>query len=266
VACYDEQDFQLGKIIYNGLSEKKGVYVLSYGGGINSSALFFYLINNDKPIDLILFADTGEELESTYKSVVDIKKICVDKNIKFVTVRSGHGTLYDYYFKKKAVPSMMFRDCTTKFKVIPIRKYLRTVYSKDTHFFMYIGICYDEKKRVSKSDVKYMNYIYPFVYDEVTRFDNEVILKEEKFVAFKSGCKGCIYNKKKNWILMFQQDKNEFNRWLKLEENNSGFPRVLLNGTFPLRLIQDNWKNQKTLGSFCDVKETCQNYQGGCFL
>lgn len=40
--------------------------VLAYGGGVNSTALLVSLHQRGIPIDLILFADTGGELPSTY--------------------------------------------------------------------------------------------------------------------------------------------------------------------------------------------------------
>jgi hypothetical protein len=44
-------------------------YVLSYGGGVNSSALFFYLLDKNMPLDIVVFADPQEEYKETYDAV-----------------------------------------------------------------------------------------------------------------------------------------------------------------------------------------------------
>ena len=105
-------------------------HILSYGGGINSSALFFYLTDNNMPIDMVIFADTWEETDSTYNAVERMKLICKEKKIAFSIVKSHNGNLYNYYFQKRKVMSIMKRDCTGKFKVAPIRKEIRDCYGK----------------------------------------------------------------------------------------------------------------------------------------
>jgi len=262
MSCYDKALEQKKILIEKGLLENN-ISILSYGGGVNSSALLFYIFEKNIHLDLVIFSDTGEELDETYKSVEDMKIVCKNNNIPFVTVKSHFGSLYDYYFKRKAVPEMMRRGCTSKFKISPIRKYLRETFGKQVHFFMYIGIASDEAKRVTVSDVKYMTYVYPFVDDNISRKDNINILKKNNFVASKSGCKGCPFLKKKEWINMFNNNPKEFDRWLKLEENNRRFPEITLNGNFALRVIKENWKNQTTLDKFSDNELSCN---GGCFL
>ncbi|MEM3161041.1 MAG: phosphoadenosine phosphosulfate reductase family protein, partial [Nitrososphaera sp.] len=41
-------------------------YVLSYGGGVNSTALMILLVRHKLPIDYVIFADTGSERPETY--------------------------------------------------------------------------------------------------------------------------------------------------------------------------------------------------------
>lgn len=241
-------------------------HILSYGGGINSSALFFYLLEKKKPLDLVVFADTGEELPETYDAVKRMEQVCKERGVEFVTCRSEKGNLYDYYFDKKAVMSLMRRDCTSKFKISPIRQTIRAKFGKAEKFMFYIGITWDEFHRVRTSDVKYIENSYPFVDDKITRQGNAEILIRYGFRAIKSGCKGCIYNRKGTWIRMLLEDPVEFERHLQLEENNSGFPKVLLNGRYPLRKLKDAYMQQKSLASFEESEATCRAVNGGCFL
>lgn len=242
-------------------------HVLSYGGGVNSTALFFYLIEKKKPLDLVIFGDTGEETDSTYDAVKRMKAECEKQGILFVSVQSKYGNMYDYYYSNKVVPSFMKRDCTFKFKITPIRQYLRATYGKDETFVLYIGITIDEFHRMKESDVKYVKNTYPFCDDRLTRNDNVDILRKYSFPAAKSGCKGCIFNKKYQWLKMAMEDPNEFNRWLLLEEQSRNFPKLTLCPHYNLRDILQKSKGQVNLSGFIEDQEpTCDTAEGGCFL
>lgn len=241
-------------------------YILSYGGGVNSSALFFYLLEQNKPLDVVVFADTGEETKETYNAVDRIKFICEQKNILFQTVKSQHGNLYDYYYNKKAVMSVMRRDCTGKFKVAPIRKFIREKYGKKETFTMYIAIAWDEMHRMRTSDVKYIVNSYPFCDNRIGREDNKAILKKNNFVAEKSGCKGCMYLKKKQWLNMLINNPVEFARHKALEENGSRYPEITLNPNFSLADIEKSNTGQTALINIGDDVETSCDVSGSCFL
>ena len=65
---------------------------------------------------------------------------------------------------------------------------------------------------------------------------------------------------------MLQENPEEFERHLKLEENGSAFPRVLLNGSYSLRSLKEKYINQSNLNTFDESAPTCNNINGGCFL
>jgi hypothetical protein len=238
-------------------------YVLSYGGGVNSSALFFYLVEKSYPLDIVIFADTGEETVDTYDAVRRLKHICTSKEIEFITVTNGN--LYDYYKKRRCVMSVMKRDCTGKFKVAPIRRYLRKRYGKKELFTMYIGIAYDEATRMRDSDVNYITNKYPFCDNKISRQGNIDILKRYDFKAKKSGCKGCIYTKRKEWYRMAIEEPEEFERHLFLDINNKRYPVVTLNPNYRLEDVKKQAKGQLSLTSYEDIEPSC-DVSGSCFL
>ena len=43
------------------------MYVVSYGGGVNSTALIVFLVRNRFPLDCVVFSDTGDEMPETYE-------------------------------------------------------------------------------------------------------------------------------------------------------------------------------------------------------
>ena len=42
-------------------------YVLSFGAGLNSTALLIMLVEKSYPLDEVIFADTGAEVPETYE-------------------------------------------------------------------------------------------------------------------------------------------------------------------------------------------------------
>ena len=71
-------------------------YVLSFGGGLNSTALLVYLYKNKYPLDLVVFSDTGDEHEYTYESVKYYKKWSEERGINFEITRNGRNiSLYE---------------------------------------------------------------------------------------------------------------------------------------------------------------------------
>ncbi len=157
-------------------------HILSFGGGVNSTALYFVISAQNMPLDEIVFADTGDELPETYAIIEKFKQILLVNGIIFTTVKSHlANSLYDYCFSKKIVPSRMKRDCTSKFKVAPIRKYLREKYGKEEKFIMYIGIAFEESHRIRTSDVNYIENQYPLVDCRIDRNACVAILKNNNF-------------------------------------------------------------------------------------
>jgi hypothetical protein len=254
-------------------------YVLSYGGGVNSSALYFYIVHIKKlPLDLVIFANTGEESEETMDTVRRMKLQCEKDGIEFMEVQSNYGRLVDYYRNKQAIPSMFRRDCTSKFKISPIRQNYRLYMKryadkkKDIKLIQYIGIAWDEASRMTKSDVNYIEYSYPFCDDRINRKGNEEILDQFNFKASKSGCNGCFFQSKQKWVELYKNNPKEFQRWKEMEENNRHYHRdskpLFLNGAYSLKDIE-KMVNQKTLENWVkdnDEDLNCKNLHGGCFL
>jgi len=236
-------------------------HVLSYGGGVNSSALFFYILQKKLPLDIVIFADTGEETKETYNAVNRMKSCCKKANVEFVTAKSDKGRLVDYYMMKKAVPSIMKRDCTSKFKVAPIRKYLRGRFGKKETFGQYIGIAWDELHRAVISDVKYITNLYPFIDARIKRDGNQEIIDQNNFKASKSGCAGCMFMNKNGFMKLKKIDPVDFKRWMAMEENGSRYPEITLNPKFQLRGI---WEQTVLFDDDTDDDPGCGSIN--CFL
>lgn len=236
-------------------------HILSFGGGLNSTAMLVYLYENKKQIDEVIFADTLDEFPDTYKAIDYYENYCKERNILFTRIKRG-VSLYDYCFEKKIIPSRQKRDCTSKFKISPIRSYIRNKYGKQEKFLMYIGIDYGELHRMKDSNVKYITNEYPLVDSKIDRQGCVSLLTDRKLmIPRKSGCFYCPFTKKSGWIEIIKTNPELTQRAIALEENGKKFPNFLLSST-PLRKIRDAKLSEKTL---VDFEHTC-DVSGSCFL
>lgn len=212
----------------------KQVYeIASFGCGIDSVAGLLLMKDESYPYDEIIFADTGSEKPETY-AYLDYVKQKLGWNIK--VVRSKYGNIYDYYYNKKIYPTRFARDCTGKFKLDPINKYLRTMYGKQAHFNMHIFIDYSEVTRIRTSKYNYSTLIYPLVERKISREDCKRIITEHGLpIPAKSGCFFCPFTPPKVWANMKLERKELFDKSLALEKNSvmrhkTDFPLIVLKG------------------------------------
>src|SRR5437867_7821011 len=96
---------------------KRAKYILSYGAGVNSTALLLFVIENKFPLDYVVFADTGDEMPETYAYIKKIKKYLKRRNIPFKQVRvRNNDSLSDRCLRRRVIPSQMWRWCTRDLK------------------------------------------------------------------------------------------------------------------------------------------------------
>lgn len=233
-------------------------YILSYGAGVNSTAMLIYLLENNHPLDLVIFADTWEESKATYDSY-DFYKNHFSDAIEFVTVRSHHGKLYDYYYNKKTTPSRMRRDCTDKFKISPMRAYVRARYGRKEHFVFYLGIDYGELHRMKQADVKYIIQKYPLVDAKLDRDGCIKYIQDRNLpIPPKSGCWMCPFTKKQGWIDMKNNQPEMLKKAIALELNNRRYPEsVAWLSSKPLIKLLDSEKGMTDFEHSCDVAGSC---------
>ena len=188
--------------------------IANFGAGVNSVAGILHY--GAAAYDEIIFADTGSEKPETYQYLDFLIK---EKGWKISIIKSKLGNLYDFYIKKKTYPTPAFRHCTEKFKITPIKQYLRTKYGKKETFIDDIFISFDEFHRMKTSDVKYQKLEYPLVYDKIDRQECLSIIKEAGYpIPVKSGCFMCPFTKKSEWINLKLKHKDLFEKSLSLEK------------------------------------------------
>ena len=101
--------------------------MVSYGGGVNSTALLIGLHQHHIPVDLILFADTGAEHPHTYAYLDVMDRWLKDHGMPpitrvYKTTRDGKRlTLEQECLQSGTLPSMAygFKRCSLKHKIGP---------------------------------------------------------------------------------------------------------------------------------------------------
>lgn len=239
----------------------KSLNVLSYGGGVNSTALILLLIQKKIKIDLIIYADVGSEHPETDKFINYFKKWCKSKKLTFVTVRSHLGNIYDYYHRNNIIPYRMFRSCTDKFKIRVINKYLKKNYS-DFRINMFLGIDAGESHRAKELDGNY----YPLVEHNVDRAGCISLIKDAGLkIPRKSGCWFCPFQPKQEWINLLNNDPDLFEKAIELEKNCRSYPEFHLT-QIPLEKLKIIIKSQTKLSDFMNQKDTCVSQCTYCHL
>lgn len=199
---------------------------LSYGGGVNSTAL---LVRYENKIDEVIFADHGGDYPDTYDYVRYIERQGFSVTVIKPNVE-GFDNLYDYCIHKRLIPSRLFRWCTDKFKIRPITKYV------DKPSKMFIGFCLDETKRV-KSEFRYRKGIvaqYPLIKDGVTRKDCIQIIKDAGVkVPRKSCCYFCPFSRRLEARELLLNYPDLYQK-CKVLENNCMRDDLFIHGNTPI--------------------------------
>lgn len=215
--------------------------ILSFGAGVQTTAL---LLKFPKRYDYVVFADTGDEKRETYSYLENyIKPFCEVNKINFVTVKNAkYDSLMDYCLQKKIVPTRSFRWCTQRFKISPIRKFVRSLgASKKNPFYQDIGISVDEIHRMagSKYDTKYLISEYPLAWEKISREDCYEIIKNAGFpVPPKSGCYYCPFAKKQEFIDLKKLHPDLWQKSIDMEKNNKRYPEITIKNK-PLENLLD---------------------------
>jgi len=236
--------------------------VFSCGMGVQTCAMAIMIKKGILPKpDIGIFADTGAEKPESIQLLHDFMiPLFKELNIPFQVVESHLGRIDDYYKGRGAIPMIGFRHCTAKFKIRPIRRFLRTIVgnSRGKHLVTcWLGITTDEDHRQFDSDVKWVQNSFPLLERDISRDDCHAILEEAKLEVVKSGCFMCPYNSGAEWLKVRDENPELWQRSLDLE--NTYFDK------WPNRykgLRDDGLRLTDPLKGFSQT--SCDS--GGCFI
>lgn len=151
-------------------------YIASISFGKDSLAMLLKLIEQKKPLDEVVFYDTGMEFEAIYNVRDKILPLLAQHNIKYTELKPKNSMDYDMFEKcikcrngscKKGYGwcGGVYRWGTT-FKIQTMTNYIKR-YGDDV--YEYIGIAFDEPKRLAKEQKG--NKLFPLAEWNMTEKD-----------------------------------------------------------------------------------------------
>ena len=186
----------------------------------------------EKP-DVAVFADTGWEPPVVYEhlewlrrqvsfEIVQVSTGNIRENILSGTSPDGNGYLGipAWLINEDGSNSVAARQCTTKYKIKPINKYLRDRMgiepgkraAKEINVEIWMGISVDEIFRVKDSREEWATNRYPLVELELSR-SQCLTWFEENYPGRtlpRSACVGCPYKSNVEWKWLLDTDAESF--------------------------------------------------------
>jgi len=202
------------------------------------------LVEHGRPLDEVVFADTGAELPPTYDYLRSVTSYLERYGVPFRRVLSLSGFLYDRCMRRRVIPSQIWRWCTRDFKILPIYAYYRSL---GVHVNQYLGIAYEERDRMRESGVPYVTNRYPLVSRRMNR-DRcvDMIIGAGLKLPVRSGCFFCPFNSISRWAEIYRNHRNLYSKAMTLEENSKHFPKQKLMSS-SLRTLGDKLEDREPL-------------------
>lgn len=131
-------------------------YIASCSWGKDSSAMVLKLIENDWPLDEVIFYDTGMEFKAIYNVRDMILPILEQKGIKYTELRPDNLFLYDMLIRpkiKRKTKQETYGDewCgKCRWQTFIKQKICNKYTGKDN--IVYVGIAFDEPNRLQNLD------------------------------------------------------------------------------------------------------------------
>jgi len=188
---------------------------LSFGGGVNSVAMYLYLMDQGVDFEAV-FVDHGTDWPETYDYVDMFKEKYPLTILK--PEYQGHSNLYDYSWFRRMVPSRYPRWCTANFKIKVLEKYYKPP------CFVCIGIDAGESHRAKLHTDGGVEHRYPLIEGGINRAECKEIIKRHVLpVPMRSGCYICPYQTRGQWIELRRKHPCLFQDAVALEARNNEY-------------------------------------------
>jgi hypothetical protein len=199
------------------------LHVISLGAGVQSTTMALMAAHGEiTPMpDCAIFADTGWEPAAVYAHLKWLLSpnvlpfpvhIAVAGNLRddltMGSKRSGRFVTVPFFLAgKDGKPGMGRRQCTSHYKIEPMRKLERVLLGKGPRdrvppgsIVKWIGISVDEVIRATPSKVKFEVNRFPLLEKQMRRVDCLAWLKEHDYpIPPKSSCLGCPFHNDQMW-------------------------------------------------------------------
>jgi len=212
-----------------------------------------FLVEQGRPLDEVIFADTGGELPETYEYLKLASSYLEKHGIRFRTVVSRGGFLYERCKRRRVIPSQIWRWCTRDFKILPIYAHYRSL---GGHIIQYLGISYEERDRTRESGAPYVTNRFPLVSRRMNR-DRcvDLIIGAGLKLPVRSGCFFCPFNSISRWVEIYKSNRKLYSKAMALEEASKHFPDQKL-VRLSLRKLKEKLEDREPLPQI-QVRRPC---------
>lgn len=197
-------------------------HLVSFGGGVQSTALFLLIKNDPERVleamgalpEAFFFADTGAEPDEVYKHIQSVSKMA--GNTPVILCKKDGPTMEEGMLSKEGtrfipIPAftrdpgtgkvgMIRRQCTSEYKIAPLQKAMRSYIGVAPRKVLpvnsihsWIGISTDEAGRAKDSGVAGIINRYPLLEMGLSRDDCRKIIEDAGLKPVKSRCYFCPY-------------------------------------------------------------------------
>ncbi len=184
--------------------------ILSFGAGVQTTALAILVAQDKVLADGVVFADTGAEKPETYWYMENYTKpLLKEARRELITVRSElksrQPDLYGFLWRHKDIPNPRGnRQCSVDFKRLPIRKAF-------PHDVIMVGFSFDEQSRAKQDS-------YPLIEASLTGSDCIEIIRDYGWpIPCKSSCFFCPFQRPDEWQWLKRKHLDLFEKALALE-------------------------------------------------
>lgn len=232
--------------------------VVSFGGGVNSTAMLLGMYEREMRPDLILFADTGGEKPETYRHRDEFNAWLVKHGMpEIMTVREERRTLEQECLDGHTLPSIVtgMRSCSDKHKMRPQKRYVaelpaaREIWENGGSVTRFIGFDAGEPWRVKESESG--RYVNRFLLIE-WGWDRDACLaafaRHNLPAPPKSSCFFCPEMREWEIVQLAQEHPELAKRAIEMEHNNTALYGVKgLKRTTSFEAIIDFYNRQGEL-------------------
>ena len=218
--------------------------VVSYGGGVNSTAMLIGLILRNERPDAVLFADTGGEKPATYDFVMQFREWLRGHGMAITVIAyspalqsplgvdfacsSKHGSLEDECHNNGTLPSKAFGfgGCSQKWKRYPMDKWVQQwhpaveAWNNGQKVQRVIGIHAGETRRGKIPDCPKFTYRFPLKeWGWNHEYCEAVIDAAGLPIPPKSACFFCPAMRKPEVLALAKEHPELFDRAVEMERN-----------------------------------------------
>lgn len=200
-------------------AEQNKTYWLSYGAGVNSTALLILLSTGRLPQYTpfrVLFSDTKTERPETYSYLGRITTWASEHGVTIETCYPKEGVL-ERWKRLSVCGNRMMRACTVEAKIRPMERYLKEHGTKEDPNL--IGIHAGESHRAKPAYPNERTRLYPLVDLDIDHEGCQKIIRDAGLcVPFKSGCWCCPFLRVREILELAKDNPDKFAEIIALEE------------------------------------------------